>query len=533
MTHVSICGGVKIIFEHTNRLKELGWEVYVISHFPKPDWYPIYADYRQVPFGIELAQGIPQCDVIVATYWDHIQACIETGIAPVVYFEQGDEHLFHIERLSEEIRSFVKVQFDLPQFVMTVSNQASLLIKNNYEREAIVIPNAIDHGIFKPIDHPSSNNQKYILMMGNENISFKGIPTIVKAFSKINEKYPDLKLYWINPKEPSEGWKCVADKIFVNPKQLEIAELFRNALFYVSASEYETFSLPVLEAMSSGCPVISTDNSGVLEYGINNFNILLTRFGDIDDLVVKMQTLIEDNELRKKLMFNGLKTAQQYDWKNIISHLDTFLQHVSEYDLENSSGEWEIKADIGAFIDNDGYLKFKQALNQVPDDRVYLPVIYNWLEDHPIIRWELAACRKNRNNGSFVRVFAPLIGNVNALDAIYLGKGINYLLSKSYDLAIDFFTGAYSTSDETWKPVILKWLILCLIEQERDAEAVQLLSDAIKLYPHNTDLLYLNLQINLLNGYHDSNKLITSIQIIGDAIDQNECFYNLSQKVKI
>lgn len=36
MTHVSVCGGVKIIFEHANRLKEQGWDVCIISHFPKP-----------------------------------------------------------------------------------------------------------------------------------------------------------------------------------------------------------------------------------------------------------------------------------------------------------------------------------------------------------------------------------------------------------------------------------------------------------------------------------------------------------------
>lgn len=532
MTHVSVCGGVKVIFEHTNRLKELGWEVYIISHFPKPDWYPVFAEYLQVPFGIELAQGIPPCDVIVATYWDHIQACIETGIAPVVYFEQGDEHLFHIDRIPEKIRSFVEVQLGLPQFLMTVSNQASKLIKENFGREAIVIPNALDHTIFKIINTSSPKIPQYILMMGNESIEFKGIPKIVEAFNKVKGEYPELQLYWINPKEPGPGWGNAADRVFVNPTQTEIAELFRNAYCYISASEYETFSLPVLEAMATGCPVISTENSGVLEYGIHDFNLLLTRIGDLDDLVIKMMNLLDDVELRDKLILNGLQTAQQYDWVNVISKLKDFLQQVSEYDLVPSTDEWEIVIDIHAFSGESNYLKFKQALYHVPDDNIYLPVIYNWMEDHPILRWELAASRKIKKNGSSLKVLSPLVGNIDTLDSIYLGKGISFLLSKSYDLAVDFFTGAYSVSDESWKPSILKWLILCLIEQERDNEAVQLLSDAIRLYPQNTDLIYLNLQINLLNGYSDTANLISNIQVIGDAMDQNECFYNLSQKVE-
>ncbi|MEX3620623.1 hypothetical protein [Paenibacillus glucanolyticus] len=84
----------------------------------------------------------------MATYWDHIQACIETGIAPVVYFEQGDEHLFEIQRLPDEMKTFVKTQIKLPQFIMTVSHQAASHLEENYRRKSAVIPNAIDDTIF-------------------------------------------------------------------------------------------------------------------------------------------------------------------------------------------------------------------------------------------------------------------------------------------------------------------------------------------------------------------------------------------------
>src|SRR5690606_29024254 len=219
-----------------------------VSHFPKPDWYPIQVEYRQIPFGIELAQGVPICDVIVATYWDHIQACIETGIAPVVYFEQGDEHLFHIERLSAEMQLFVKKQMQLPAFIMTVSHQASSALEENFGRNSVVIPNAIDHGTFKQKDNTRDKTEDpYILMMGNENITFKGIPRIISAFKRVKSAYPNLRLYWINPKQPDNTWLNAVDQVYVNPPQTQIAELFQNAFMFVSASEFESFSLPVLE----------------------------------------------------------------------------------------------------------------------------------------------------------------------------------------------------------------------------------------------------------------------------------------------
>ena len=89
LTHAQVCGGVKVVFEHANGLVRLGARVTVVAHFPRPDWFELAADYVRVPFQYELATGIPPCDVIVATYWDHIHACVERGIAPVVYFEQG------------------------------------------------------------------------------------------------------------------------------------------------------------------------------------------------------------------------------------------------------------------------------------------------------------------------------------------------------------------------------------------------------------------------------------------------------------
>ncbi|MEX3620624.1 glycosyl transferase family 1, partial [Paenibacillus glucanolyticus] len=84
-------------------------------------------------------------------------------------------------------------------------------------------------------------------MMGNELIRFKGIASIVRAVQRVKESYPEINLYWINPNTPSESWVNVADQIFVNPPQEKIAELFRNATLFVSGSEFESFSLPVLD----------------------------------------------------------------------------------------------------------------------------------------------------------------------------------------------------------------------------------------------------------------------------------------------
>jgi glycosyltransferase involved in cell wall biosynthesis len=67
---------------------------------------------------------------------------------------------------------------------------------------------------------------------------------------------------WITPDEPDE---CTGD-VYVNPTQQKIAELLADADIYLCNSIYESFSLPVLEAMACGCSIITTPNDGVKEY---------------------------------------------------------------------------------------------------------------------------------------------------------------------------------------------------------------------------------------------------------------------------
>lgn len=332
LTHVGICGGVKIIFDHANHLKEKGVEVTLISHFPKPTWYPINCNYIQVPFEIELAEGIPDCDVIVATYWDHIQVSIDMKKAPVVYFEQGDFHIFEYNNLNPTIKDFVYRQFQLPRFIFTVSNRCAKLIKEIYNREALVIPNAVEKEIFKPNeDGFTILKEPYILMVGNPKLTFKGINDIIKAFPVIKKSMPNVKLYLISPVKPDDEVELKVDKVFVNPSQQQIADLYRNALMYICGSYYESFCLPVLEAMACGCPVVTTNNEGVLEYVQDNYNALIVKKGEPMDIADKAIKLIKDKELREGLRKNGLLTAEKFNWNHITCQLIKLYKEVASY----------------------------------------------------------------------------------------------------------------------------------------------------------------------------------------------------------
>lgn len=340
LTHVGICGGVKIILEHANRLTKLGVKVSLVCHFPKPTWYPVEANYIEVPFDVELTTGIPECDVIVATYWDHIQSCIDTKIAPVVYFEQGDFHLFDYENMDENLKKFIYQQYQLPKFILTVSNQAAKIIKTVYNRESKVIYNAVDTDIFNHVDKKSSSeNTPYMLMMGDAQIKFKGIDHIIEAYKKVKNEIRDIRLFWITPTTPPNNYVSEVDEFFVNPSQRKIAELYSGASLFVSASYYESFSLPVLEAMACGCPVVTTENTGVLEYAKDNENVLMTKIGDSNEIYKKIVKVLRSNGLKKKLITNGLSIASKFNWDNILFELQNLYKEVASYKVKNDQND--------------------------------------------------------------------------------------------------------------------------------------------------------------------------------------------------
>ncbi|MHC5610770.1 MAG: glycosyltransferase family 4 protein [Nostoc sp.] len=151
----------------------------------------------------------------------------------------------------------------------------------------------------------------------------KNINTIITAFNFLKEKYKiDHQLILIGKK----GWNYepIFTAIENSPWKNEIHHLdyLSNelvALFYsiadvfVYPSHYEGFGLPVLEAMTLGAPVVTSNTSSIPE--VTGDAAILIDPDDYMQLAEAILQVISDSQLRQDLINKGKIRANLFSWE--------------------------------------------------------------------------------------------------------------------------------------------------------------------------------------------------------------------------
>ena len=97
---------------------------------------------------------------------------------------------------------------------------------------------------------------------------------------------------------------------------------------------YEAFCLPVLEAMTCGTAIITTNNGGNMDFIEENKNALIIEKDNINDIVQKVETLLNNQDLRESLVKNGVEEAARYSWNSTINKIEEYYQEIANYVVE-------------------------------------------------------------------------------------------------------------------------------------------------------------------------------------------------------
>ena len=197
------------------------------------------------------------------------------------------------------------------------------------------IPNGVDTSLFYP-SKPHIDIKKRlfkdapvrVILLPRRVDPKNGILQAVEAFSQIIEQYDDVKMlilgFGASPfysqfekqvlnriKELRLNRHIIPHKAVAN----EIMPMYYN-MSYISLipSLWEATSLSALESLACGTPVIASNTGGLPELITKDVG-LLHEPSDIDDMVTKINYLMENPQVRNDMSKNGVAFSRKNDWK--------------------------------------------------------------------------------------------------------------------------------------------------------------------------------------------------------------------------
>jgi glycosyltransferase involved in cell wall biosynthesis len=166
---------------------------------------------------------------------------------------------------------------------------------------------------------------------------FKSVDLLICAISELRSELPNMKLHIVGSGNQTElellAKKKQVEKVVVfhgktNPEAVPL--YYRSADFCVFPSRRDSAGLTLLEAMSSGAPVIASNRGGTPEIITQGKNGILFEPDDANALPEALLSLSQDSDLRKKLSSNALKTAANYSWEKIAKKYISLYQSLRE-----------------------------------------------------------------------------------------------------------------------------------------------------------------------------------------------------------
>lgn len=185
----------------------------------------------------------------------------------------------------------------------------------------------IYHGIDldSPISVKEVSNlpEKYLLFVGDRS-GYKNFYLFMRAYAILRKKYTSLQVILAGGGEMQiaelEFLKTTGVEAGVRLLQVDDAELnylYKNALVFIYPSLHEGFGLPILEAFRAECPVLLSNTDCFREVAADAAHYF--EMHEVDDLISKMESLIDSDSIRDKLISAGKERVEKFPMQNCMA----------------------------------------------------------------------------------------------------------------------------------------------------------------------------------------------------------------------
>ena len=244
--------------------------------------------------------------------------------------------LYHLKKSNNILKNiysflyFAHIRYHKYNLIAVSNFTKNELLKLKFKNDSITM---IHNGLDDKYENLSLENQNYILTVGNLKKN-KNILRLVKAYESIQNDF-NLDLYIVGDYKNIKNKDILAlSKIKKNKrihllgvlKKNELEKYYNSAHFYIHPSIYEGFGYPPLEAMSCGCPVLSSKEGSLGE--VCKEGALYFDAYNYKDIASKMRDFLSDDSYREKLINQGNKVILDYKISRTIEKTAKLIERI-------------------------------------------------------------------------------------------------------------------------------------------------------------------------------------------------------------
>ena len=222
--------------------------------------------------------------------------------------------------------------------ISEVVQENNIKFYNKQSKTSRYIPNGVDLEIYrKEIYNAKLSDfgfceQDVVIAYVARLCKGKNHNTLLKAIKIVVEKYPFVKLVLAgegderNDIEDFLAKNKLTKSVILLGSINNIPELLSVSTFCVFPSEFEGFSLTLIEKMAMGLPVVAADNQIFKKLICNGENGLLFSMFDEVELAKCISNLIDDDKLYNKISKNALLFSKEFSIQRMVSEHEIYYE---------------------------------------------------------------------------------------------------------------------------------------------------------------------------------------------------------------
>ncbi|MCM3161742.1 glycosyltransferase family 4 protein [Metabacillus litoralis] len=360
-------GQGRVNYEIAKKALQKGHKVTIFSSkieeelldYPSLVWKKINAEF--IPIILLKAQYFAFIStIIIKREIKHIDVLLVNGFTTWVKSDFNAVHFVHskwiksnvhpiknkvnINSIYQLIYSYInsileRISLRKSRVIITVSEKVKKeLLDSRVVKESsnlVTIFNGVDTKEFSPSSIEDKQktiekDQVVALFVGDIKTNRKNLDSVLKAIRKV----PNVQLKVAGKTDGSPYIKMVKefnleDKVEFIGYNKNISKIMKDADFFLFPSRYEACSLVVLEALSSGLPVITTVQSGLAEL-INDTRgkggFILDDPEDITMLTSSILSMVNNKRLRLEMSKSARRIAEENSWSKMANTYLSFLE---------------------------------------------------------------------------------------------------------------------------------------------------------------------------------------------------------------